>query len=149
MRIAAKVQFLARLVRSGCGYSEKSGMDIKGALNQVLPLQLRAKDQVQKTIKSDSTTDRDGNGQQAFGENPQQREPMSEEQLQKALDHLRALPVVKDHGLLVELVETDGRRFVLLKEPAGKVIRRIAEAELWSLQAIHEDKKGQILNKTA
>lgn len=124
-------------------------MDIKNALNQILPLNIRAKDQVQKSIKSDSTTDRDANGQQAFGENPEHHEPMSDEQLQKAMDHLKGLAAVKDNSLVVELLVVENRRFVLLKEPSGKVIRRIPEAELWSLQILQDDKKGQILNKSA
>lgn len=124
-------------------------MDIKNALNQILPLNLRTKDNVQRAIKSDSTTDREPNGQQAFGDQHEQKEPMTEEQLKKALDHLRTLPVVKDHHLAVELIEQEGRRFVLLKESNGKLLRRISEAELWSLQVMQEDKRGQILNKSA
>lgn len=125
-------------------------MDIKNALNQVIPIGLRTKGPVQKTIKSDSTTDRDANGQQAFGgQQEQHREPMSEEQLQKALEHLRGLAVVKDHGLSVELIDQAGRKFVLLKEASGKVIRRIPESELWTLQIMQDEKKGQLLNKSA
>lgn len=125
-------------------------MDIKGALNQVIPIGLRNKGPVQKTIKSDSTADRDANGQQASGgQQEQHQEPMTEEQLQRALDHLKGLAAVKDHGLSVELVEQAGKKFVLLKEASGKVIRRIHESELWTLQITHDEKKGQILNKSA
>lgn len=124
-------------------------MDIKHALNQILPINLRTKDNVQKSIKSDSTTDRDANGQQTFGENREQHEPMTEEQLNKALEHLKNLTAVKDHNLIVELSAVDGRNFIFLKEPNGKLIRRIPESELWSLQILQDDKKGQILNKSA
>ena len=62
-------------------------MDIKQALNSILPLQLRAKNKVEKSIKSDSTTDRDANGQQSFG-GGQQHPPMSDEHLKKAMKHL-------------------------------------------------------------
>jgi uncharacterized FlaG/YvyC family protein len=125
-------------------------MDIKSALNQVIPINLRVKDPVQKALKTDSTTDRDANGQQAFGEQKQsEREPMSEEQLKKALDHLHSLSVVKENGLQLELIESEGKKFVLLKEPSGKVIRRIPEHELWSLQIMQEDKRGQLLNRSA
>ena len=62
-------------------------MDIKQALNSILPLQLRAKNKVEKSIKSDSTTDRDANGQQSFG-GGQQHPPMSDEQFKKAMKHL-------------------------------------------------------------
>jgi uncharacterized FlaG/YvyC family protein len=125
-------------------------MDIKNALNQVLPIRLRVKEQVQKAIKSDSTTDRDANGQQAFGDQKQdQKEPMNDEQLKKALAHLRSLPVVLDNHLVVDLIEQGDKKFVLLKEPTGKIIRRIPELELWSLQVMQEDKRGQILNRSA
>jgi uncharacterized FlaG/YvyC family protein len=125
-------------------------MDIKNVLNQVIPIGLRTKGPVQKTIKSDSTTDRDANGQQAFGDQKEQhREPMTEEQLKKALEHLKGLGVVKDHGLSVELIDQGGKKFVLLKEASGKIIRRIPESELWTLQVMQDEKKGQILNRSA
>lgn len=124
-------------------------MDIKNALNAVIPLSLRAKDKVEKTIKSDSTTERDGNGQMPFGQEQQQREPMTEEQLKKAIEHIRALSVVKDHGLLVELIQLESKRFILLKEPSGKIVRRIHEAELWSLLEVQDGQKGSVLNKSA
>lgn len=120
-------------------------------LNQVLPIGLKAKDRASKAIKSESTTDRDANGQQAFGEQKQQADqgPMSEEQLKKALDHLKGLDVVKNNNLQVNLQEAEGKKFVLLVEPGGKVIRRISEQELWSLQIMNEDKRGQLLNRSA
>jgi len=127
-------------------------MDIKNALNAVLPPSLRPRDKVERNIKSASTADRDGNGQEPYGGQGQQKQhgPMSEEELKKALAHLRALPVVKEHGLTVELTEQNGKKFVLIKEPGGKVVRRIHEAELWTLQTMAgTEKKGQLLRKTA
>lgn len=126
-------------------------MDIRNAIGSLLPTNLRKKDPVERGIKSDSTTDRDGNGQM-----PQQQKnegdhpPMSDEQLNKALEHLKSLAVVKDHHLTVELVVAEGdKKFVLLKEPDGKLIRRIPEEELWTLQVVKEKEKGQLLRKTA
>ncbi len=103
----------------------------------------------EKAIKSDSTTDRDANGQQAGGGEEQRREPMSDEQFEKALAHLRGLPVVKDHNLEVDVQNQNEKRFILLKEPTGKVVRRIPEAELWSLLRVKPNEKGQILRKSA
>lgn len=127
-------------------------MDIKNALNSVLPPSLRPKERVERSIKSESTTDRDGNGQMPFDQGGQneKRGPMSDEQIKKALEHLRGLQAVKDHLLTIELVtKEDGKRFVLIKEPDGKVVRRIYEHELWSLQAVQDTDKGQLLRKTA
>lgn len=123
-------------------------MDVKGILNNIIPLNLRAKDKVEKSIKADSTTDRDANGQSSAGSQEQKREPMSEEQLEKSMQHLRGLAVVKENNLSVELLELEGKRFVLLKEPNGKIIRRIPEAELWDLQS-ETGNKGQLLSKSA
>lgn len=125
-------------------------MDVKNILNQILPVNLRVKETATKEIKSGSTTDRDANGQQAYSNNQnQQHPPMSDEQLKKALEHLQSLQVVKDHNLEVSLVEVDGKKFILLKEPDGKVIRRIPEFELWSLQIMKDEKRGKILNRSA
>lgn len=128
-------------------------MDIKNALNAVIPPQLRAKEGVERPIKMGNTNDRDANGQQTFQEREQHREPMTEEQFQEALQALKNLPAVKEHNLTVEPIEVDGRRMVLLKEPDGKVLRRIPEAELWTLPDMKSSdpntKKGQLLRKTA
>lgn len=127
-------------------------MDIRNAIGSLLPTNLRKKDPVERNIKSDSATDRDGNGQMPWQEKNEgeQKPPMSEEQLKKAMEHLKGLPVVKDHNLSVELtVSEGGKKFVLLKEPSGKLIRRIPEEELWTLQVMKENEKGQLLRKTA
>jgi uncharacterized FlaG/YvyC family protein len=132
------------------GSSEQPDMDIKGVLKAILPIDVRAKENVQKAIKSESTTDRDANGQTASGDQGQEQHgPMSEEQLKKALEHLKGLAVVKDNNLTVQLTEAEGKKFVLIKEPNGKVVRRIPESELWSLQIVKDTEKGQLLRKTA
>jgi len=135
-------------------FSETIGMDIKNALNAILPPSLRKAAPSERSIKAGDTTDRDANGQAAYDQNQQQqhREPMTEEQLKKALEHLASLPAVKEHNLSVELVELQGKKFVLLKEADGKVLRKIPENELWTLPVMNDSdprKKGQLLRKTA
>lgn len=125
-------------------------MDIKKVFN--LPQSMRESESsapAERVIKSDSTTDREGNGQMPFGEGEQHREPMSDEQMEKAIEHLKAIAVVKENNLEVELVVQNEKRFILLKELSGKVIRRIPEAELWSLLRVKANEKGQILSKSA
>lgn len=126
-------------------------MDIKNVLKTVLPMGVNPKTKVEKAIKTDSTTDRDANGQAAYGQNQGEKEkpPMTEEQLKKAIEHLKGLAVVKENNLSVFLTEHEGKKFVLIKEPDGKVVRRIPEAELWTLQVVKDSEKGQLLRKTA
>jgi len=125
-------------------------MNIKGLLGNMLPTSpLRPAEKTERAIKSDSTSDRDANGQQAGGGEQQQHEPMTDEQLQKALEQLKNLPGVKDHNWSVELVMIENKKFALVKDVNGTVIRRIPELDLWTLPSGSEPGKGQLLKKTA
>lgn len=125
-------------------------MNIKGLVgNNILPSEIRSVEKIERTIKSDETHDRDANGQQAFGQNEKEhKEPMTEEQLEKALEHLRNLPATKEHKWQIELEATATGRFVLVKDNLGTLIRRIPELDLWSLPS-DQSPKGQLLKKSA
>ena len=120
-------------------------MNIRGLGKPVEPVIQLKRDAV---AKSDSATDRDANGQGAQGEE-QQHPPMSDEQLAKALEHLKALAVFKEQNLDLEVTVVNDKKFVLIKERSGKVVRRIPEHELWSLMKTKEKQKGQLLSKSA
>lgn len=125
-------------------------MNIKGLLGNILSITpISSATKAEKAIKSDSTSDRDANGQQAGGGEEQQREPMSDEQLEKALEQLRNLSGVKEHQWKVELVTIEGKKFVLVKDTNNQTIRRIPEIELWTLESDSKQGKGQLLKKTA
>ncbi len=124
-------------------------MDLKGIGKPVGPLPVQHRERVERSISSEKTLDREGNGQAAYGDGGQQHPPMSEEQFKKAIEHLRNLQAVKDNHLEVVEHNVDGKRFVVLREPSGKIIRRIPESELWSLQGVKDSEKGQLLSKTA
>lgn len=125
-------------------------MNIKGLISNILPeTKVRSVENIGKTIKSDETHDRDANGQEAYSQNQeQQREPMSDEQLEKAMEHLRNLPAMKEHKWTVELAEDSGNRFVIVKDNLGTVIRRIPELELWTLPSDNSP-RGQLLKRSA
>ena len=124
-------------------------MNIKSVLSNNLISPVKTVDKVDRAIKSDTTHDRDANGQQTFDQNQDQKPPMTEEQLQMSLDHLKNLSFVKEHGWLIELVEENNRRFIFVKTAQGEIIRKFPEADLWTLPVDLEDQKGQLLKKTA
>lgn len=130
-------------------------MDVKNILGPIIPSQIHNQrvSSADKSIKAGSTTDRDANGQMAHDHKKEDpKPPMTEEQLEKAVEHIKNLPGIKEHHLKVELVDQNGKRFIILCEPDGKMIRKIPEIELWSLPVIDSlspDKKGQILRKSA
>jgi uncharacterized FlaG/YvyC family protein len=129
-------------------------MNIKGLLGNMITSPIRSKDgqtKVDRTIKSDSSHDRDANGQEFYGQNKkqQQQDPMSEEQFKKAVDYLLNLPSLKDNGWIVETIMEDSKRVLLVKDNSGNLIRRIPEAELWTLPFDKDVRTGQLLKKFA
>lgn len=124
-------------------------MDLKGIGKPVDLHPVQNREKVERSITSEKTLDREGNGQASYGDGGQQHPPMTEEQFKAALAHLRNLQAVKDNRLEVIEHVVEGKRFVLLREPGGKVIRRIPEKELWSLQNVKDKEKGQLLSKSA
>lgn len=125
-------------------------MNVKGLLGSQIPtVPIRPAEKVDRTIHSDMAHDRDANGQQSFGGQGQEHGPMSDEQLKQALEHLRQLAAVKEHKWSVELVLENDKKFVLIKDVLGALIRRIPEADLWTLNIDDQVPKGQLLKKTA
>ncbi|MEK2644237.1 hypothetical protein [Bdellovibrio sp. BCCA] len=125
-------------------------MNIKGLISNILPeTKVRSVENIGKTIKSDETHDRDANGQETYsGNQGEHREPMSDEQLEKAMEHLRNLPAMKEHKWTVHLEVEDSGKFVIVKDNLGAIIRRIPELELWTLPSDNSP-RGQLLKRSA
>lgn len=125
-------------------------MNIKGFISNIIPNnEVRNVDSVGKSIKSDQTNDRDANGQEGYSQNQgQERPPMSDDQLEKAMEHLRKLPATKEHKWTIELETQEGLRSVLVKDNLGNVIRRIPELDLWTLPT-DDSPRGQLLKRSA
>lgn len=128
-------------------------MNIKGLtganLNQT-PVNVVNK--IDPSIKSDMAHDRDANGKQDPNDRKQDQKPrqMTPEEFKKSMDHLKALAVVKEHNWSIDEETVDGKKYVLVKDNLGTVIRRIPEIELWTLNLSDEViGKGHILHKAA
>lgn len=124
-------------------------MNIKSVLPNTVISPVKTVDKVDRMIKSDIAHDRDGNGQQTYDQNKKHHEPMTDDQIKMALEHLKNLPFVKEHKWVIQLLIENEKRYVLVLGNLGEVIRKIPEADLWTLPLDLEDKKGQLLKKTA
>mgnify|MGYP000874362060 CR=1 FL=1 len=122
-------------------------MDLKNVAAHLIPSSIKFSGET-RAIKTTSTTEREGNGQQFYqGQGQEQNEsPLSDEELKKVMEHLRSLKFVKESGLQVQLVVSNEKRFVVIQEIGGKLIRRIPELELRSLVATTDKDRGQLLN---
>jgi len=131
---------------SDCDYE----MDIR-SINNIINNTLattRADTEKKAEIKSDASAERDANGQINRGPEEGPRE-LSEEELNKVVETLKAHPGVKDNNLQVNLKLINGKHFVLIEDPTGKVVRRVAAKDLWHIlkDSDKEIKKGRIFNK--
>jgi uncharacterized FlaG/YvyC family protein len=125
-------------------------MNIKGLLGPNFTNTVRPTEKVeQRGIKSDASHERDANGQQAFDQEQKKHGPMSDEQIQKAIEHLQQLPAVKEHKWTVELSIENDKKYILIKDNLMNTIRRIPEMDLWTLPLFEESRKGNLLKKTA
>ncbi|MFN9068981.1 MAG: hypothetical protein ACK5V3_17275, partial [Bdellovibrionales bacterium] len=88
-------------------------------------------------------------GQQSFGEQKKQRESMSDEQFEQAQNLLQNLPSVKEQNWRVEKIIENEKRFLIVKDTSGQIIRKIPESELWSLPFDKDARTGQLLKKSA
>lgn len=125
-------------------------MNIKGFISNILPdIKIKNVEGIGKTIQSDQTNDRDANGQEGYSQQQgQQHPPMSEEQLEKSMEHLRGLSVFKERKWSVSLERSENGVYVLVQDNLGTLIRRIPETELWTLPS-DDSPKGQLLKKSA
>lgn len=117
-------------------------MNIKSIAGNLLPVEIKKAER----RASDTSADRDPSGQ---GEADHQPKPkMTQEQLEQALEQIKALSGVKDNHLHVRLESKGSIHVVFIEDSAGKVIRRIPESELWSLLQQKDRKTGQLFDKT-
>ncbi len=128
-------------------------MNIKGLLGNMITAPIRNGDgssvkKAEKTIKSDESHDRDPSGQQ-FSNQEKEKGPMSDEQFEQALELMKNLPSVKEQNWKVETHVESGKKFILVKDNLGSVIRRIPEMDLWSLPFDKDARTGQLLKKSA
>ncbi len=107
---------------------------------------------IERPIKSsESSPEKDANGQQFYSKQKQKKEKMSDEQFAEAVVLLKAKPFMKDMNWLVEIFIDNGLRYAWVKDQQGTTIRKIAEFDLWDVfeTSPAEPNKGQLLKKTA
>lgn len=129
-------------------------MDVKHAVRSILPFSQGkvSETKLRESIQGDGTTsaDRDPNGQQQ-PEGDHSRRNLSEDEIKEAIAILESFPGVKENGLKFTLLKnSEGIPVVHVEDRMGKIIRRIAEAELSQVKARQAENKptGNLLNRT-
>jgi hypothetical protein len=105
---------------------------------------------VDRPIKTDSSHDRDANGQE-FYQKEKKKEKMTQEQFDKAVAILREKHFIKDMSWVVKACYDGDFKYAEVQDYTGKTIRKISEFDLWEMfeDAKPDETKGQLLKKTA
>lgn len=105
---------------------------------------------VDRPIKTDSSHDRDPQGQQ-YSQQENKKEKMTQEQFDKAVAILREKNFIKDMNWQVSSFTENDVKYVWVRDSQGESIRKIIEYDLWELfsDSNSEETKGQLLKKTA
>lgn len=108
--------------------------------------------QVDRSIKSENTQDRDANGQQFYDKQKKRRQRMTPEQFQRAIAILNEKPWLQEMSWKAFEITEDDLLYAEVRDVNSSVIRRISEYDMWELfEEVRpgEEKKGQLLKKTA
>jgi hypothetical protein len=123
-------------------------MNIKGLNSLNIPA---VPMKTEKTIKSDSTTDRDANGQY-FNNKKKKQQAMTEEQFDQALATLNKKSFMTEMNWTAKKVVNNEIKYAEVTNASGEVIRTISEFDMWDLfsdEGSVEKNKGQLLKKIA
>ncbi len=126
-------------------------MNIKNMLGNTVPVSpTTSAAKVERPIKTDSSHDRDPQGQQ-YSQQEQKKEKMTQEQFEKAVAILREKNFIKDMNWKVSSFIENEVRYALVTDSTGQTIRKIIEFDLWEIfsDSKVEETKGQLLKKTA
>jgi len=100
-------------------------------------------------LKLDSTSDRDGNGQSSHQRAHSPRD-LTQEELDYAVQKLKAMGPVLEHKWQIKLVQSPGAPpEIHVLDNLGNILKRISHAEILSLLETPSPHKGQILKKSA
>lgn len=122
-------------------------MNIRSLSNIILPKTNEA-DSAKKLKSEDTAKDRDPNGQAYQQAEEQEHHNLTEEEVDCAMEYLKNLPGLKQSNLSLSKEFKNNIFVVVVKDPQGKVVRRILPPELYRLSKVDKDQTtGHLLNK--
>ena len=127
-------------------------MNIKGVTNSILPVDIKARTEALAEVRRQTTqnaADRDADGKQQQQQQEAPNRHLRDEEFEEVLTKLKALPGIKDSSLTVKVVQHTDHRVIHIEDAEGQVVRRLSEADLWTLYFSNGRTTGQIFDKAA
>ncbi len=120
-------------------------MNIK-TVSTIPILPIDPKPRIDANSRAVGTTDRDANGRQDQQQQELKRH-LSQQEFDDALKALEDHPGLKSNNLTLKVETKDDCRIIYVIDGAGKVVRRLSEAQLWSATRDKDRQTGKILDK--
>lgn len=121
-------------------------MNIKGLNSSVPVIPIDSKNRVEGNTRTQNTGDRDGNGRREQAD-PELKRHLSQQEFDDCIKALEAMPGLKANHLTIKVEVNEGTRVVLIVDPAGLIVRRLSESQLWSATRDKDRQTGKILDK--
>lgn len=105
-----------------------------------------------KAIKSESTHDRDANGQTQYEKQRKKKQRMTRDQVEKAIAILNAKTFMTDMNWVASLCEDNEFFFAEVKDSNQNIIRKMSEFDLWEVFEVPTNLQpatGNLLKRTA
>ncbi len=121
-------------------------MNIKGLTPALATLDPRARVEGKENVRLQNSGDRDANGQRQEPE-PEHKRHLSDVEFEVAIQTLKEHSGVVAHGLIVRVETNADSRVIFIEDQAGKIVRRLSEADLWLVTKEKNRTTGSILDK--
>lgn len=122
-------------------------MNIRTVTNPIIPAESRATGEARTVAMDISSEDRDAQGRRQDDE--PSRDPLNDQEMERALAYFNDLEGFADKGLTVRVEAAGDMRLFLVVDADGQVVRRIPEWEMRPLIQDKDKKTGQIFDKSA
>jgi hypothetical protein len=125
-------------------------MNVKSVTTNLLPIDAKTRAEAVKDVRrqTHSTADRDADGKRQQEQETPKRH-LTEDEFDEVLKRINELPGIKDSHLVVKAVQMEDHRLIYIEDLSGQVVRRLSEADLWSIYFSSGRMTGQLFDKAA
>lgn len=121
-------------------------MNIKSLATNISPLDTRLRTDSKESARLKNTGERDPNGQRQQ-DGQESKRHLDDQEFNEAIQILRENKSIIESHLVIRVGQFEDHRVIYIEDPAGLVIRRLSEADLWLVTRDKNRPTGKILDR--
>lgn len=106
----------------------------------------RYRTEAKDNVRLENSHERDADGKHQQGD-PETKHHLSEAEFDEAIKTLQAIPAVSENQLNIRIEVQGDRRVIFIEDPAGQIVRRLSESDLWLVTREKERPTGRIFDR--